>query len=240
MYAETGIIILLLAILAAAAVRTGRLTMTGGVTGWVISALIFAGTGVAGVVMLAVFFIAASVATRWKYRMKLQLGVAEKRMGRRNAWQVIANGGIPGLSGLVAWFFPGLEQICLLMVAGSFAAATADTLSSELGSLYGKKFYNILNLRREARGLDGVISTEGTLVGIFGSMLIAVVYSVSSGWAMFVSVIIAGTAGNVVDSLLGATAERAGLIRNNGVNFLNTLTGALVALLLYSVSFSAT
>jgi uncharacterized membrane protein len=41
--------------------------------------------------------------------------------------------------------------------------------------------------------------------------------------------LVAGTAGNLADSVLGATLERRGVLDNNTVNFLNTLTGALVA-----------
>jgi len=39
----------------------------------------------------------------------------------------------------------------------------------------------------------------------------------------------AGTVGGIVDSLLGATLERRGLLNNDGVNFTNTLAGALAA-----------
>jgi uncharacterized membrane protein len=45
-------------------------------------------------------------------------------------------------------------------------------------------------------------------------------------------VIISGTAGNLFDSVLGATLERKGYIKNNLVNFLNTVFAALVAYLL--------
>jgi uncharacterized membrane protein len=48
-------------------------------------------------------------------------------------------------------------------------------------------------------------------------------------------IIIAGTAGNLSDSVLGALLERKNIIGNNAVNFLNTFIAALVALLFYFI-----
>jgi len=121
------------------------------------------------------------------------------------------------------------------MIAGTFSTATADTVSSELGNVYGSRFYNILSLKKDTRGLDGVISAEGTIAGIMGSALIAMVYTFFEGLdTTFAVIVVAGTAGNLFDSILGASAERKHLIGNNAVNFLNTAFGALVALLLLS------
>jgi uncharacterized protein (TIGR00297 family) len=118
------------------------------------------------------------------------------------------------------------------MIAGSFSAATADTLSSELGNLYGKNYYNIINFKKDRQGLDGVISLEGTLCGVGGSILIAFVYSLSTNFSFdFIAIIIAGTIGNIADSVLGATLERKKLLNNNAVNFINTAVGAAVTLL---------
>jgi uncharacterized protein (TIGR00297 family) len=99
--------------------------------------------------------------------------------------------------------------------------------------VYGKRFFNIISFRADRCGMDGVISLEGTLIGIAGSCIIAAIYALGSGWDInFCFIVIAGTIGNLTDSILGALFERKGKIGNDAVNFLNTLAAALVMVLL--------
>ena len=121
-----------------------------------------------------------------------------------------------------------------MLLAAAFSSATADTVSSELGSVYGRKFYDVLSFKKGRCGADGVISVEGLLFGMAGSLLIAFVYAACiNGWnGDCFLIIIAGTAGNLADSYLGATLERKGIIGNDAVNFLNTVIAALILWLL--------
>jgi uncharacterized protein (TIGR00297 family) len=213
---------------------SGKLTTVGAITGGIIGVLIFKGVGYTGVAMLTLFFILGSVATGWKSKKKQQLGMAEPDKGRRTAGQVIANGGVAALLGGLVWVFPEQATLLQLMMAGSFAAATADTLASELGSLYGSSFYDVITFKKVQRGPDGVVSLAGTLIGAAGAGLIAVIYALGFGFSGFVWVIVtAGAIGNLFDSVLGATFERRHQLGNNMVNFFNTATGAGVCLLLH-------
>ncbi len=211
-------------------IRHRKLTVPGALAGGLIGFFVFAGASFTGLGLLALFFLLGTAATGWKRRQKALTGMQHESKGRRLG-QVLANGGAGGLLGLLIVFFPAQQSLFSVMMAGAFSAATADTLSSELGTVYGKKFYHIITFRPDRKGRDGVVSVEGTAIGLAGSVLIAVVYAIGNGWtANFFWIIAAGTIGNLADSVLGATAERNGYIGNDAVNFLNTATGALVML----------
>jgi uncharacterized protein (TIGR00297 family) len=229
-FLRLGLVVGLLGLGMAYSVRAGKLTPAAAGTGGVLGLLIYAGGGFAGLALLALFFGLGTAASGWRVADKRRLGLAEENKGRRTAGQVIANAGVAGLLGLLAWQWPPAAPLARLMLAGSFAAATADTLASELGNVYGRRYYNILTLKPDTRGLNGVISLEGTVLGLAGTAVLATAYCLSAGWGPACGwLLVAGTAGNLADSVLGATVERRGLIGNNAVNFLNTLTGALVA-----------
>lgn len=233
----TDLIIYIILVLGATLSFTSKkLTLSGAITGAVVAILIYTGIGYTGIAMLAFFFIAGSWVTGWQLTKKIDLGTAETDKGRRTAGQVLANGGMAALLSALAWYFPGQRQVIAVMVAGSLAAATADTLSSELGTIYGRRFYNVLTFKKDTRGLDGVISFEGTLAGLVGAILITTIYAMGFGWGLpFCWIIVAGFTGNLADSILGAWLERKNLIGNDWVNFLNTVTGAGVCYLLMRV-----
>lgn len=213
-------------------VITKKLSLDAALTGGILAVFIYLGVGYPGVVLLAGFFLLGVLATSWKRKEKAELGDADDRNGMRTATQVFANGGVSGIAGLLAIIFPQKIELSLLMIAAAFSSATADTLSSELGNVYGRSYFNIVSFKKDVKGLDGVISLEGTLFGLAGSIIIALIYSVNAGWGReFLWIILAGTLGNCSDSILGATLERAGVLKNNHVNFINTAVAALVILL---------
>lgn len=200
----------------------------------VIAICLFIGVGVGGVVLLAAFFIMGVMATAWKHHEKLQDAVLQRDDSQRDARQVMANGGVPALLGIAGICWPDSAPLMLLMTACSCSSAAADTLSSELGVVYGRTAYDILTFRKAKPGDNGLISFAGTVSGLLGSMVIAIIYCVFTEWnaVHFLIIIATGTAGNLFDSLIGATLERRRLIGNNAVNFLNTLLAALLGGLL--------
>ncbi len=210
-----------------------KLTIPAALLGGLSGFLVYTGGGYTGLALLVLFFVLGSGATSIGLKKKEQLGLAEADKGRRTAGQVMANGGVAAILGGLAWYYPEYAPILQLMIAGSLASATADTLSSELGTILGRRFYNVITLKKDTRGQNGVISIEGTLAGVAGAMIIAAGYAVGHGWNIeFLWIVLAGIIGNLADSLLGATAERRHLIGNNVVNFLTTAIGAAFCLLI--------
>jgi len=200
-------------------VYSKKLKGTAAVTGFICGLLIYLGAGYTGLLMLALFFLSGTVATAWGRRKKESLEKTGDSTQRKYS-QVLANGGAATLMALLAIIFPLQRDVFLLMLAASLASATADTLSSELGMVYGKTFYNCISWKREERGLDGAISLEGTLIGTAGAVLIAALFTLGRGMDIrFLIIIIAGAAGNFFDSLFGASLERRKLLNNDWVNF---------------------
>jgi uncharacterized protein (TIGR00297 family) len=153
--------------------------------------------------------------------------------GPRKISQVLANGGLSALLAIAVLVDPKSEPLMSFLIACSLASAAADTVSSELGIIYGSSAYNVITFKKDQRGLDGVVSIEGTFFGVLAAALIAVNYYLFfRGVYPFWLIITAGTIGNYADSFLGATLERRRLLSNDVVNFLNTLIAAVAGLLM--------
>jgi len=213
-----------------------KLTIAAALTGGVCGLLVYSGAGYPGIAAMAAFFVIGTVATDWNSKEKQKLKAAEANHGQRKASQVLANAGVGAIAGALSVIFPAYYHLWALAITASFSAATADTLASELGTVYGKRFYNIITWKPDQRGLDGVVSLEGTLIGVMGSLVMAGIYFAGFGsiWQLAI-IVVAGTIGNLSDSILGAALERKGIIKNDAVNFLNTLIAALTAMGLFVI-----
>jgi uncharacterized protein (TIGR00297 family) len=195
-----------------------------------------------GLALLFAFFLTGSVLTQ----------LAERRGPRRNARQVLANGGVALVAALLgSW----------AGAAGAVAAAAADTWATEIGAYSPFPPRLITSGRRVTRGTSGGITALGTLGGAAGALTIAWLADVlgprgmAPGVAMLTG---AGVAGMLADSVLGATLqgkyecpacdarfergdtvchEPVRLARgwrwfdNDGVNLAATLVGAAAAVL---------
>lgn len=245
-----------------AALGVGLLTVLGALYGWTIFAVPF---------VLAVLFgfFLTSVALSRVGRARKRLLVDVPKSGPRNALQVLANGGVATLCALAAGALDrgGLVSqngyALLWAFVGAYAAATADTWSTEIGSAFGGTPRSIVGFAPVARGLSGGVTLVGSTAMIAGAAWIALIWALPQGsWTAFWIVTTAGVAGALVDSLAGATLQELrrcprcdrptetaihycatptialrgiGWMSNDAVNALATVTGALVGAALFSL-----
>ena len=214
---------------------SGKIDLKGSIAGGLIALGLFLGGGWGSLGLLFIFFVAGTFVSSWKKEEKKALKLEQENEGKRSINNALSNGGIAGLLGFLAWIFPQYETVFLPMLAASLAAAASDTFSSELGNVYGKTYRNILTFSKDERGKDGVISLEGSLLGLLGSGIIALIYGLWFGqYAQAIVIFAAGYGGNLMDSFLGATLQKHGYMNNDTVNVGCTL---FAALWLLAVSF---
>jgi uncharacterized protein (TIGR00297 family) len=227
------IVILLLLTGMFLSVKLKKLTLGGALTGGLTGFVIFLGAGYLGIVLLGFFFISGTLVTSHQAVLKNENAKIVQEENQRTAGQVFANSGCAALAALLAYVDETNSTLYIVMMTASLAPATSDTFSSELGTVYGKKFYNCLSFKADMKGENGVISLEGTLFGLIGAAFIAIIYFIFKGCFYHVFLIItAGLAGNFSDSVLGATLERKHYITNNVVNFISSAIAAWIVLLL--------
>ena len=186
--------------------------------------LIVTGGGAAGFSALGMVFVLTWTATR--------LAGTGKEARERSASQVFANLGIAAAA--IAWS-PGHPWL----LAGGLAAlceAATDTVASETGKAFSPRAWMITTGRPVAAGANGGISLVGTGWGIVAGSGVAVTYFVVALGGLpgrpLPMAVVAGAAGMLVDSVLGATLENRGWLDNDAVNFLGTLSAGVLGIIL--------
>jgi len=181
------------------------LTLSGAIAAVIIGTLVFGGGGLPWAIPLLVFFFSSSILSGLRSPADT-FNVFEKS-SRRDAWQVVANGGA-GAMLVVASFLHNVEGLYVAYL-GSLAAVTADTWATEIGMRTEGKTVSLISFRPVPPGTSGGVSLVGTLSGIFG----ALVLSLSVLWYMqrpaqfLVIFVVSGFVGSMIDSILGATIQ---------------------------------
>lgn len=209
----------------------GSVSDGGALAGIVVAFILLITAGFSGFVPLLTLFVLTVFATHWRWRRKERLGLAE-RSGGRTASQVLANLGGAACCALPVLWFPEFSELLLAAAMAALAEAAADTVSSEIGQGSARRAYLIVGLRSVPLGTNGGVSMIGTLSGILAACFIAWVSAGFDvvGWSWVPVIAIAGAAGMIFDSFLGATWENAGRMGNDAVNFVSTVFAADIAL----------
>ncbi|MHA1960959.1 MAG: DUF92 domain-containing protein [Candidatus Thorarchaeota archaeon] len=219
--------LLVMAVMGTLAYKAGFVDISGLISAFIIGFAVWYTGGPASFTILLFFFLAAGMATKFKYNAKSKAGLAQEGKGKRSWKNVIGSGIIPlvfsigmyaaNVSGnldLAFWMFGGF--------IGAVATTTADTLASEIGVFSKRKPRLITHLRRKVpKGTIGAVSLLGEGVALLAGLIIGVIalsfHLLAPGTVPINSVeqlvfliplaVMTGFIGCNLDSLIGAIAQ---------------------------------
>jgi uncharacterized protein (TIGR00297 family) len=175
-------------------------------------------SGTVAAFMMALVFIRAGLATFVLPMLLLIGGTLLTRLNRetsekhgRNARQVLANGAI-GTCCLLYYMITGgsgQEHPFFLAYLVSFSVSISDTFSSESGKYFRGKTVDITGLKTIKPGLSGGVSIQGTLGGLAGSALSAILAHLCFGLSFYSALLVCalGFLGMLLDSVLGSVMQ---------------------------------
>ena len=215
--------------------RTVR--VSGMIAGWAIGVAVFACLGLQGWMLLFLTFLVAAITSRMGLKKKALLGIAEERGGRRGAGNAFANTGLAAVAAVAAVATPFPDAALVAFVA-VLATGGGDTVASEIGKAWGGKTYLPTTLAAVRPGTPGAVSFEGSAAGILGALSLAAcgaLLGLVPAWTVW-AVVAGAIAGSIIESALAATLESARIVNNDVLNFVNTATGAIVAIAIVRMS----
>ncbi|TFG33975.1 DUF92 domain-containing protein [Candidatus Thorarchaeota archaeon] len=158
--------------------------ISGLISAFVVGFTIWYTGGVPAFVIILFFFMSAGIATKYKYKAKIQKNVAQEGKGKRSWVNVFGSGIIPMMFSVamyLAQFAPELAAagwpfFLFGGYVGAVATTTADTLASEIGVFSKSKPRLITNLRRKVpSGTIGAVSLLGEGVALLAGLIIGVI-----------------------------------------------------------------
>jgi uncharacterized protein (TIGR00297 family) len=172
---------------------------------------------------LVLFFLSGSAVSYIGKNKKAAAHALHERRGARSVAQVAANG-LPALIFAAFYYITGIESF-LPAVLVCFAAAAADTFSSEIGMLSKKEPVSILTLKPIQRGMSGGITLPGVFAATVGAFMISVLAVPKFGIQGMLLVIAIGLVSSLIDSMLGAAFQAKYQMQKDGsMGFVQQLT----------------
>lgn len=196
------------ALIVSAAWMRRSLTTAGAIAAWIMGVGVTASAGWVAAGLLILFFVSSSA-------MPALTTHAIRHSERRTAAQVLANGGVGLIASLL--YAATDSPTWLFALAASYAAANADTWSTEIGRTSPTQPRMIITLRAVPAGTSGAVSLRGTLGSIAGALVLTVAAwlgDAAGGWNLgrsggmiVLGIGLAGILGGLADSIIGATVQ---------------------------------
>jgi uncharacterized protein (TIGR00297 family) len=186
----------------------------GAVVGATLGTVILVAAGPLLWLIFAAFVLSSTAFTRFHALKKERFAEIQEKGARRDALQVLANGGVGMLMALLLRLTG--EPVFAFAFAASFASANADTWASEIGALSRCGPVSLITFRSVASGTSGGVTVLGLAASMCGALFIALLFAVANassppGMAgiAFVAGLptAAGVFGSILDSLLGCTIQ---------------------------------
>mmetsp|Transcript_17346 Transcript_17346/g.20021 ORF Transcript_17346/g.20021 Transcript_17346/m.20021 type:complete len:337 (+) Transcript_17346:167-1177(+) len=220
------------------------LTTAGIIHAFVLGTGLWNTLGYKGWMTCVLYLFLGQAVTKVKFEQKEKAGISESRGGRRGPENVWGSALTALICAKLSTIVGGTSIITRipssmyrLAFVASLATKLADTFASEIGKAYGKTTFLITTFQRVPAGTEGAVSLEGTLASVVGGFLLSLygyygVGILTSWTAVAVSTVSAFLA-TVVESYIGATIQgQSKLFTNEVVNFINTLVGAILAIVI--------
>ena len=189
------------------AYRKRQLNLSGVVAAVVMGAAATVMGGFTSLSLYLFFLISAAVIGKLSKRIR-GLERIHKKGGRRDAVQVLANGGA-ALAAMLIHAFDS-SPVYLAVFTACLAEACSDTWASEIGVLSKSEPVSILTFTKVPKGLSGGVSLLGTCSAMLSSILYGIfAFSCYDGinLSLVMVVIFSSFAGVMTDSVLGATLQ---------------------------------
>ncbi|MEP6762975.1 MAG: DUF92 domain-containing protein [Gemmatimonadaceae bacterium] len=168
-----------------------------------------------GVFLIAWFVLASLLSRLGKATKSGRIDGIVMKGDRRDAFQVLANGGVflfaafavifvtPHISHSAEW-----NALLAASAAGALAAAGADTWATEIGTMCGSAPWSLRTRRRVPAGTSGAITVVGTSALVAGGVLIAILAAmfgvIPADLPSIVAVGAGGVVGALADTAIGA------------------------------------
>ncbi|MFA6802774.1 MAG: DUF92 domain-containing protein, partial [Candidatus Methanomethylophilaceae archaeon] len=206
---QAALAVMLSLALSLAALKVGMLTPDGTAAAAAVLLVIGLMGGLDWLMMLVIFAAIGFAATRFAFKEKKRDGLQEGKHGERTWKNIVGVALAPALVAIVDFATTGHDSIFIVAYIGSVAVAASDTVASEIG-VRDKRVWLVTTLKRVEAGTNGGVSILGLSVSLVAAAAVSLI-----GWTvlfrdlswLIVLPMVAGMAGNLLDSFFGATIE---------------------------------